>query len=143
MGPLMRGLKKRRRVRLILWSGAALALSVAFFGFAFRDGIQFFRAPVQVAAEAPDPRETFRLDGMVEVGSLTRSGAQVAFRITDGEGAIAVRYTGITPDLFADGEGVIAAGRLEGGIFRATEILARHDEDYMPRELAGVLADVR
>lgn len=137
----MHGLTKRRRVRLILWSGATLALAVMFFGYAFRDGIQFFRTPAQVAAEAPDPRETFRLGGMVEAGSLTRSGAKVAFRVTDGEGTIAVRYTGITPDLFAEGEGVIATGRLENGTFVATEILAKHDEDYMPRELAGMMAD--
>ncbi|PKP73135.1 MAG: cytochrome c maturation protein CcmE [Alphaproteobacteria bacterium HGW-Alphaproteobacteria-6] len=139
----MRGLKKRRRVRLILWTGAALTLSVVFFGYAFRDGIQFFRTPAQVVAKAPDPRETFRLGGMVEAGSLTRSGAQVAFRVTDGEGTIAVSYTGITPDLFAEGEGVIATGRLENGIFRATEILAKHDENYMPRELAGLMADAK
>jgi len=139
----MGGLKKRRRVRLILWSMAAMALSVAVFGYAFRDGIRFFRTPSQVAATPPAARETFRLGGMVEEGSLMRRGAQVAFRITDGEGAVAVSYTGITPDLFAEGEGVIATGRLEDGVFLATEILAKHDESYMPRELADMAIDAK
>lgn len=135
----MTNLKKRRRIRLVLGAMAMLALSSGVVGYALRDGIRFFRTPTQVAAAPPAPHETFRIGGMVEPGSLTRNGTQVRFRVSDGETVIAVAYDGITPDLFAEGEGVLATGRLEGDRFVAHEILAKHDETYMPRELADMV----
>lgn len=134
----MSGLARRRRVRLILAAAALLAVAVVLFGYAFRDGIQFFRTPSQVAERPPDPRETFRIGGLVEPGSILRRGGEVRFRVTDGAAAFPVVYQGITPDLFREGEGVIATGRLVGGEVQASEVLARHDEQYMPRELAGM-----
>lgn len=131
-------LKKRRRIRLIAGAMVALAIAAGLISYAFRDGIRFFRTPSQVLARAPDPAETFRIGGMVEAGSLHRQGTHVSFRVTDGKTAIAVRYAGITPDLFAEGEGVIATGRMVGDAFDATEILAKHDETYVPRELADM-----
>jgi cytochrome c-type biogenesis protein CcmE len=134
-------LKQRRRVWLL--GGAALALVVAsgLVGYAFRNGIQFFRTPTEVQASTPHPGETFRIGGMVEAGSLQRQGTQVLFRVTDGAEAVPVRYDGIPPDLFAENEGVIATGRMVGGVFQASEILAKHDESYMPRELADMGMD--
>lgn len=135
----MRGrLTRRRRIRLVIAAAVLLAVSAALFGYAFRDGIQFFRTPSQVAVAPPGPDETFRIGGMVEPGSVLRSGSRVEFRVTDGEAVIPVAFTGITPDLFREGEGVIATGKLIGGTVQATEVLARHDEEYVPRELAGM-----
>lgn len=134
----MSGLGKRRRVRFILSSTMLLASAAALFGYAFRDGIQFFRTPSEVAAQPPGPGEIFRIGGMVESGSLTRRGIEITFRVRDENESVPVFYSGITPDLFREGEGVIATGRLVGGKFVATEILAKHDESYMPRELADM-----
>ncbi len=134
----MSGLAKRRRVRLVLGSMALLALSAGLLGHAFRDGIQFFRTPTEVAERPPDGREVFRIGGIVEPGSVERAGSEVRFRVTDGTSSVAVVYVGITPDLFREGEGVIATGRLVGGTVQASQVLARHDEEYTPRELAGM-----
>ncbi|MFV0302794.1 MAG: cytochrome c maturation protein CcmE [Paracoccus sp. (in: a-proteobacteria)] len=134
----MSGLGKRRRVRFILSGIVLLASAAVLFGYAFRDGIQFFRTPSEVAAQPPGPGEIFRIGGMVESGSLIRRGIEVSFRVRDENESVPVFYSGITPDLFREGEGVIATGRLVGGKFVATEILAKHDESYMPRELADM-----
>lgn len=134
----MRPLRKRRRIQMVAASVLLLGLASVLFGYAFRDGIQFFRTPSDVAAQPPPASETFRLGGMVEIGSLVRQGTEVAFRMSDGTHSVAVAYSGITPDLFAEGEGVIATGNLVDGQFQAQEILAKHDEEYMPRELADM-----
>lgn len=132
---MTRTLRKSRRIRLLAGSAVALTLATAMIGYAMRDGIQFFRTPTQALTDTPEPGETFRLGGMVETGSLLRDGASVTFRLTDGARSVPVAYSGLVPDLFAEGEGAIATGRLVAGEFRASEILAKHDEDYMPREL--------
>lgn len=107
-----------------------------------KDGINFFRAPVEVAEEPPSPTETFRLGGLVEEGSLMRGqGETVTFNVTDGAASIPVAYTGVLPDLFAEGQGMIGTGNLIDGTFVATEILAKHDETYMPREVMDALKD--
>lgn len=137
----MSRLHKSRRIRLLAVAALALALSTAMIGHAMRDGIRFFRTPSQTLADAPGPGETFRLGGMVEAGSLLRDGTAVSFRLTDGESSMPVVYGGLLPDLFAEGEGAIATGRLVNGQFQASEILAKHDEDYMPRELAANVAN--
>ena len=131
----MTQLRKTRRIRLLVFFGLALACSTAMIGYAMRDGIQFFRTPSQVLAEEPGAAEVFRLGGMVETESLVRDGAAIQFRLTDGTKTIAVRYNGLLPDLFVEDSGAIATGRMVDGEFRATEILAKHDEEYMPREL--------
>ncbi len=120
----------------------SLVASTAVIGYAMRDGINFFRSPSQVAAEPPDSGEVFRLGGLVEEGSLVRGrGDAVTFNLTDGAGVVAVSYAGIVPDLFGEGQGAVATGRLIGGIFVATEILAKHDESYMPKEVVDALKE--
>ncbi|MDG3040110.1 cytochrome c maturation protein CcmE [Roseicyclus marinus] len=136
----MRGLKKQRRIQIIMVATAALALSAGLIGYAMRDGINFFRPPSEVVANPPPATEVFRIGGMVEEGSLVRdAGETITFLVTDGGASIPVTYTGILPDLFGEGEGMVGTGRLVDGTFVATEILARHDETYMPAEVTEAL----
>ena len=136
----MRGLKKQRRIQIIMVATAALALSAGLVGYAMRDGINFFRPPTEVVESPPPPSEVFRIGGLVEAGSLRRgTGETISFRVTDGGASIPVTYTGILPDLFDEGEGMVGTGRLVDGTFEATEILARHDETYMPDEVIDAL----
>jgi cytochrome c-type biogenesis protein CcmE len=138
----MKGLKKRRRIQILAIAAVALALSTALIGYAMRDGINFFRTPSQVAETPPAPGEVFRIGGLVEEGSLVRGqGETVTFRVTDTNAAIPVRYTGVLPDLFGEGEGMVGTGRYVDGVFEATEILARHDETYMPKEVVDALKE--
>lgn len=136
----MRNLKKQRRIQVILLAFVAIALSAALIGYGFRDGINFFRSPTQVLADHPAESETFRIGGLVEKGSLVRGeGETVTFRVTDNANGVPVRFTGILPDLFGEGQGMIGTGHMEGGTFVATEILAKHDEKYMPKEVIDML----
>jgi len=136
----LKNLKKTRRVQIIVVAGLALALSTGLIGYAMRDGINFFRSPSQVMADPPGPTEVFRLGGMVEVGTLLRGqGAAITFNVTDFCASVPVSYTGILPDLFGENEGTVATGRLVDGVFVATEILAKHDVTYMPREVADAV----
>jgi len=138
----LKNLKKRRRVQIIVVAGLALALSTGLIGYAMRDGINFFRSPSQVLTEPPLENEVFRLGGMVEEGSLQRGqGEEIAFRVTDFCQTVPVVYRGILPDLFGENEGTVATGRLVDGVFEATEILAKHDETYMPREVSESLGE--
>ncbi len=136
----LKSLKKRRRIQIIVVAALALSLSTGLIGYAMRDGINFFRSPSQVAAEPPTEAEVFRLGGMVEEGSLRRGqGEEIAFRVTDFCHSVDVTYAGILPDLFGENEGTVATGRLVNGVFVASEILAKHDETYMPREVSDSL----
>ena len=136
------GLRKRRRIQLIAIGAAMLALATALVGYGLRDGIEFFRSPSELAEHPPRAGERFRLGGLVEGGTLVRgTGETVRFRVTDGGAALEVTFAGILPDLFREGQGVIATGRMEGDVFVASEVLARHDESYMPREVADALRE--
>lgn len=136
----LKGLKKKRRVQIILVAFVALALSTALIGYAMKDGINFFRSPTQVTTMPPKPGEMFRLGGLVEVGSLVRDqGDTITFKVTDTKTAVPVSYKGVLPDLFAEGAGVIAMGQMQDSTFVATEILAKHDEKYMPKEVIDSL----
>lgn len=138
----MRSLKKQRRIQVILIAFVALALATALVGYAMRDGINFFRSPTQVAEAPPGPSEVFRIGGLVEGGSLVRgAGETVTFRVTDGAASVPVSYTGILPDLFAEGQGMVGLGRYVEGTFEAAEILAKHDESYMPKEVIEALQE--
>lgn len=138
----MMGLRKRRRIQVILIAAAALALATGLIGYAMRDGISFFRSPAQLAERPPQSDEVFRLGGLVEEGTLVRGqGGTVTFSVTDGGASVPVSFTGILPDLFDEGQGMIGTGRLVGGTFQATEILAKHDETYMPREVVDALKE--
>lgn len=136
----MKSLKKKRRIQVLLAAGIALVLAVALIGYGFRDGINLYRSPSQMAENPPRSGEVFRLGGLVEDGSLQRgTGETVSFRVTDGGASIPVRFTGVLPDLFAEGQGMIGTGSMQGDTFVASEILAKHDEKYMPREVIDSL----
>jgi len=138
----MRGLKKRRRIQIIALATVALVAATALIGYAMRDGINFFRSPSQVLAEPPEADEVFRIGGLVENGTLVRGqGETITFSVTDGAASVAVAYTGVLPDLFSEGEGMVGLGTYVNGTFQATEILARHDETYMPKEVIDVLKE--
>jgi cytochrome c-type biogenesis protein CcmE len=138
----VRGLKKKRRIQVIALAAVGLALATAIIGYAMRDGINFFRSPSQVAEAPPAPTEVFRIGGLVEEGSLIRGqGETITFRVTDGGASVPVSYTGVLPDLFGEGEGMVGTGRYVDGTFEASEILARHDETYMPKEVVDALKE--
>lgn len=133
--------RKSRRLILISACGAVLALAVGLILSAMSGSIVFFRSPTEVAAQGVAPGTRFRLGGLVKDGSLQRGPDQtVEFAVTDTNATVQVAYRGLLPDLFREGQGIVAEGRLEpGGLFRADTVLAKHDESYMPREVADAL----
>lgn len=138
----MRGLKKQRRIQVIIVAAVALAVSAGLIGYGLRDGINFFRTPSEVAETPPPPGEVFRIGGLVLEGTLVRDeGLDFTFTVTDGGADIPVRYVGsdAPPDLFGEGQGTVATGTYAEGVFLATELLARHDETYMPAEVIDAL----
>lgn len=138
----MKSLKKTRRIQVIAVAVVALIVSTGLIGYAMRDGINFFRAPSQIVAEPPAPNETFRIGGLVAEGTLKRgAGETISFSVTDGGATVPVVYTGILPDLFAENQGMVGTGRYINGVFEATEILAKHDETYMPKEVVDALKE--
>jgi cytochrome c-type biogenesis protein CcmE len=128
---------RHKRLAAIAFGLAALGIATALVLSAFEKNLVFFFTPTQVAAnEAPQGR-TFRIGGMVETGSVKREGIEVRFVVTDTAKSIPVVYSGALPDLFREGKGVVAQGQLGAdGVFRAREVLAKHDENYMPPEAA-------
>lgn len=138
----MKNLKKTRRIQVVLLTFLALIVSVALIGYAMRDGINFFRAPSQILAEPPKPTEVFRIGGLVEEGSIVRGeGETIRFSVTDGGASVPVTYAGVLPDLFSENEGMVGTGSYVNGVFEATEILAKHDETYMPAEVIDALKE--
>ena len=138
----LKSLNKRRRVQIIVLAFVALALSTGLIGFAMRDGINLFRSPTQVLETPPGETEVFRIGGLVAIDSLVRGeGETITFVVTDGTSEVPVHYTGILPDLFDEGQGMVGQGRYVGGVFEASEILAKHDESYMPKEVIEALKE--
>lgn len=138
----MKSLKKRRRIQIILVAVVALVASTALIGWALQDGINFFRSPSEVIAEPPEPTEVFRIGGLVAEGSIQRGqGETVRFVVTDGGESVPVAFTGVLPDLFSENQGMVGTGRYVNGVFEATEILAKHDETYMPKEVMDALKE--
>ena len=140
----MKSLKKTRRIQIILLAAGALIASFTAFYFAVPNALQFFYSPVQLIEEPPSPNEVIRVGGLVEEGSLELGeGFAFTFSVTDGGATIPVRYEGDEPrpDLFEEGQGTIATGSYVDGVFHATEILAKHDENYMPREVVDALKE--
>jgi cytochrome c-type biogenesis protein CcmE len=132
---------KPRHKRLAIAGGVLVAVGAvsALVLSAFESNLVFFYSPSQVVAkEVPDGR-TFRLGGMVEEGSVRREGVKVNFVVTDTVQKVPVTYEGILPDLFKEGKGVVAQGTVQAGVFQAREVLAKHDENYMPPEAAEAL----
>ena len=132
---------KPRHKRLAIAGGvlASVAVIAALVFNAFQSNMVFFYSPSQVAAKEAPTSRTFRLGGLVEQGSVKREGVKVSFVVTDNVKAVPVSYQGILPDLFKEGKGVVAQGQLQGGVFVAREVLAKHDENYMPPEAAEAL----
>jgi cytochrome c-type biogenesis protein CcmE len=136
----LKNLKKTRRIQVIVVAFVALALSTALIGYAMRDGINYFRSPAQVLSDPPKPGEVFRIGGLVTDGSLQQAeDGSVTFSVTDTKATIPVAFKGVLPDLFKEGAGMVALGQMQGGTFVATEILAKHDEKYMPKEVIDAL----
>lgn len=138
----LRTLKKKRRVQIVSVAAAMLAASVLLLYLGFQDGINFFRSPSQVLETPPAETEVFRIGGLVEENSLRRGqGETVRFNVTDGGATVSVVYTGVLPDLFEENQGMVGTGRYINGVFEATEILAKHDETYMPKEVVDALKE--
>lgn len=138
----LKSLKKKRRIQVVALAAVALVISTGLIGYAMRDGINFFRSPSQVVAEPPRPTEVFRIGGLVEEGSLLRGqGHEIRFSVTDGGASVPVIYAGVLPDLFEEKQGMVGTGRYVNGVFEATEILAKHDETYMPKEVIDALKE--
>jgi cytochrome c-type biogenesis protein CcmE len=135
--------RKRRRLYALLAALSGLGVATALVLNAFQDSLVFFYAPTDVAAKNVPETRRFRLGGLVEPNSVVRQpdGITVVFRITDTRTTLPVTYTGVLPDLFREGQGVVAEGMLKGGVFQASEVLAKHDENYMPPEVAKALKE--
>jgi cytochrome c-type biogenesis protein CcmE len=133
--------RKQRRLVLIGGAVGVLAVAVALMLNALRDSIVFFNSPSDVAEKHLAPGARIRLGGLVKTGSLVRSdNLKIRFEVTDGSRELPVAYQGVLPDLFREGQGVVAEGALDGaGVFNADTILAKHDETYMPKEVADAL----
>lgn len=132
--------RKGRRLVLIGAALGVLGLAAALILTALNDTIVFFRSPTEVAQRQVAPGERLRLGGLVEAGSLVKQGTSVKFVVTDGNAQVPVVYAGLLPDLFREGQGVVAEGMLKpDGTFTADTVLAKHDERYMPREVADTL----
>ncbi|MEL7149426.1 MAG: cytochrome c maturation protein CcmE [Pseudomonadota bacterium] len=140
----MKGLKKQRRIQIIGLAGICLAGVLGTLWFLPDDAFQFFRSPTEVLAEPPGESEFFQLGGLVKEGSMTEpEGVQFSFVIEDASSEVPVRYVGNdpAPDLFGEGQGTIVKGYYVDGVFQASELLAKHDETYMPAEVIEMLKE--
>jgi cytochrome c-type biogenesis protein CcmE len=132
--------RKQRRLAMIAGGVSVLAVAVLLALFAMKDSIVFFNSPTDVVEKHVAPGARIRLGGLVVPHSFSRGEALARFQVTDGNHTIAVTYQGILPDLFREGQGVVAEGTLDdGGVFKADNVLAKHDETYMPKEVADAL----
>lgn len=132
--------RKHKRLTFVVVALCLLGGAAGLVLTAFEENIVFFFSPTDIAEKKAVEDRRFRLGGLVEEGSVDRSGGEtIAFRVTDISNAVLVRYTGILPDLFREGQGIVAEGRLVDGVFVADEVLAKHDETYMPPEVADAL----
>lgn len=133
--------RKQRRLTLIAVGGIVLALAAMLTLSALRDSITFFASPSELVDNPPPPGKRLRIGGLVKEGSISKEGVLVRFEVTDGAKSVPVRYQGMLPDLFREKQGVVAEGTFDDGVFTARTILAKHDENYMPREVVDALKD--
>ncbi len=135
---------RHKRFAWIAAGVSALGVATALILTAFQQNLVFFFSPSDIVAHKAPKERTFRIGGLVETGSVKRDGVRVNFKVTDTAHTIAVVYQGILPDLFREGKGVVAQGRLDSdGVFRASEVLAKHDENYLPPEAAHALEQAK
>ncbi|MES2906371.1 MAG: cytochrome c maturation protein CcmE [Pseudomonadota bacterium] len=132
------GRKQKRFVFIASMLGAG-AISLGLILYTLNDNIVFFLSPSEILSKTTIPQQRLRIGGLVEANSLKRNGDTAAFSVTDGKHNLLVTYNGALPDLFREGQGVVAEGHLQGDIFRADTVFAKHDENYMPREVADAL----
>ncbi|MEM9783817.1 MAG: cytochrome c maturation protein CcmE [Pseudomonadota bacterium] len=138
----MASTRKKQRMILIAFGGALLTSAAVMVGFAFQDTIAFFKSPSAIMAEQPSPAQRLRVGGLVEEGSVVRgAGEAVSFDVTDGGASVTISFVGILPDLFREGQGIVAEGYWRSGRFEAVEVLAKHDENYVPKEVADALKE--
>jgi cytochrome c-type biogenesis protein CcmE len=132
---------KTRHKRLAIAAGVVLVIGAAatLILQAFQSNLVFFFSPTQITTKEAPVNRTFRLGGLVVAGSVKRTGVAVDFQVTDTAQSVPVHFEGILPDLFKEGKGVVAQGKLQDGVFVAKEVLAKHDENYMPPEAAEAL----
>ena len=130
--------KKRMRIIFISWGITVLLVTTIILLVAFRSGIEFYKSPTQLL-EVKDASIRLRVGGLVLRGSVENTGVNNSFVITDGNNEVEVRFVGVLPDLFAEGRGVIVRGQFKDNVFIASQVLAKHDEKYMPRELEKTL----
>jgi cytochrome c-type biogenesis protein CcmE len=130
---------RRKRFAIALGILAVVGGTTALVLNAFQSNLVFFYSPSQIVAKEAPVGRTFRLGGLVLEGSVKREGVAVRFEVTDTATTVPVQFSGILPDLFKEGKGVVAQGKLENGVFQAKEVLAKHDENYMPPEAAEAL----
>jgi cytochrome c-type biogenesis protein CcmE len=132
--------RRQRRLVLIGLALFVLGLAAALALSALRDTIVFFHSPTEIAQKKIEPGKRIRIGGLVKDGSVKRDGIEARFEVTDGGASLPVIFTGVLPDLFREGQGVVAEGALQpNGSFRADTVLAKHDENYMPREVVDAL----
>jgi cytochrome c-type biogenesis protein CcmE len=130
---------KHQRLALLAFGIVALGLSVGATLMALRENMVFFLSPTELAAKQIEPTQRLRVGGLVQENSVVKNGSDVRFVVTDGAHSINVAYRGILPDLFREGQGVVAEGTFQNGTFTAREVLAKHDENYMPPEVVEAL----
>ncbi|WP_404406642.1 cytochrome c maturation protein CcmE [Pelagibacterium halotolerans] len=134
--------RKQKRLSIIAGLGVVLAIAAGLILMALRDQIVFFYSPSEIMEKGVAPGEAIRIGGLVVDGSWVRDGENNTFVVTDGATEMTAHYVGILPDLFREGQGVVAEGSVRAdGTFEATNVLAKHDENYLPREVAGTLRD--
>jgi cytochrome c-type biogenesis protein CcmE len=134
--------RKRLRLYLVLATLAVLGIAATLILRALNEELVFFLSPTQIAQQQPDAGRQIRIGGLVETGSVEKSGETVAFSVTDLSNNVRVTYRGLLPDLFREGQGVVVQGAFDGtGQFVANEVLAKHDETYMPPEVAKALKE--
>jgi cytochrome c-type biogenesis protein CcmE len=131
--------KRHKRIAIIAAGVAVVAIAATLVLRAFQSNLVFFYSPSQIVSQEAPVARTFRLGGLVVKGSVKRDGVRVNFEVTDTARTVPVRFEGILPDLFKEGKGVVAQGQLVDGVFVAKEVLAKHDENYMPPEAAQAL----
>jgi cytochrome c-type biogenesis protein CcmE len=130
---------RHKRISIALGVVAVVGVAAALVLNAFQSNLVFFFSPSQIVTKEAPVGRTFRLGGLVVAGSVKRDGVTVNFMVTDTAQSVPVRFQGILPDLFKEGKGVVAQGQLRDGVFEAKEVLAKHDENYMPPEAAEAL----
>ena len=136
----MRSLEKRRRIQVIIILLGSLLIASVLIGYGLREGISYFKSPTELTSSPPRSDQLIRVGGLVEGGSIKmKADGEISFLVTDQNKSIEVRYRGILPDLFSENQGVIGSGYFIKGIFEANEILAKHDEKYMPIEVIDTL----